>query len=1300
MSKFSVRRPFTVLVAVIVVLVFGIMSYVKMVPDLLPNMDFPYIVVVTTYPGATPEEVENQVTRPLEQSMATLNNIKTLQSSSSANYCTIMLEFEQDTNMDSATVDILQKIQQLTGSWDEGIGTPTITRINPSMLPVMVAAVESDEMDRYELCQFTEETLLRELEGTTGLASVSAGGVLERTLTIALNDAKIDKTNGRVEEALIDSLEEARQKLEDAQKEIDDATAQVNYGLYQLQQLPSTLMNSVNTGDMSSTLEDYANLTTQISAAEAQRSALEAEKQLYEENLAQVRGSLAALEGQLADIQASRALLAVALNGNEALPDDSSLADLGLDEGSLSALQALGCYTLGDVRTKELNLAASELSLSVSVETARATVKEAEEAANLRLPDLNNELNTVNTELAALQAQAKAHSDAIAKYQAGLDELPGQLAGGVVQITLAGGQLAAAQSGLASAQSSLDQALETYETQLEAALKAADLHGILTLETLSGLITAQNFDMPAGYVYEEDIGLVVSVGNGLQSVEELRQLPLLDLGIEGLEPIRIADVADIVITDNAAEIYATLDGNDGLLLMFSKQSNYATASVCNNLNESFAELSEKYPGLHFVPLMDQGDYIYLLRDSILSSLLWGALFSVLILFVFLRDWRPTVITLLSIPVSLLFAMTLMYFSGVGINIMSLSGLAISVGMLVDNSIVVIENTYRLRSLGESPIKAAVSGARQVGGAVAASTLTTVCVFAPIAFVEGLTRQLFTDMILTLSFALLASLVVALTVVPALAGKLLRQEKEHGNGLLNRLTPAYRRSVNWAVGHKAIVILCCAALLLSSCTLLLNRGFNFMPEMEMEQLGATLTMPEESSFEELCAQADEATARIMAINGVATVGATADDDAITYYIITDPESGRRPGEIAEEINAVCADMPCTVTADPNSMMVSRMAMLSGSGVTMRLYGSDLNELQAAADSIAETLSEMEGIEEVSAGGEEAARELHFVVDKDAATAEGLTVAQVYMEVATALTGNTELLTLADNRIHYDVIVETESSETLTPEFLENFSFTVTDKMGEEHTVALADLATLEELRTPATINRLEQRRYLDVTAAIAEGYNVTRVTDEVEAVLAALTLPESVELVFSGERESIMDAMGDLLLLMLIGILLVYLVMVAQFQNLKSPFIVMFTIPLAFTGAFLALLISGDELNVVSMLGLIMLVGIIVNNGIVLVDYINQLRLSGKERREAIVEAAVTRLRPILMTTITTVLGLTVMALGQNEATSIIQPLAVSCIGGLCYATLMTLYVVPVMYDTFSKKELYSVAEDDLELSEL
>ena len=1311
MTKFSVKKPFTIFVVVIAIAIFGVLSYTKMVPDLLPNMDFPYFIIVTTYPGASPEEVETTITRPMEQSMATLNNIKNLSSTSSENYAMLMLEFEEETNMDSATVDILQKIQLLEGNWDDMVGTPSIIRINPSMLPVMVAGVESDNMDRYELGQFASDTLLAELEGTTGLASIEAGGLVKREITVKLSDKKLDALNEKIEKALLSSLAEARQKLEDAQKEIDDAKAQVDYGTYTLRNAPKKMLDGAKDigggGDLGSTLKEAVTVNLELSAAEVIRDALSAELETYTTTLGQMQSAVTDLDMLLANIAAERQALAPAVEAGAELEDTTPLTELGLEDAELEALTALGYSTLGEVRQRDTELKATEDSTSEALSSARSALAEAQAAADLRLPDLNEEIATNAARLNELQAQAAANAAKIADIQAGLTQLPEKLAGGIVEISLAGGQLAAAKTALESAQTTLDGANENYDKQVEAALKAADMHNVLTLELLSSLIGAQNFDMPAGYVYNGELSEIVSVGNGILSISELKSLPLMDMGIDGLEPVCLDDVADLEFADNGDEIYASLNGETSLVLTFSKQSNYATAQVSDNIRAKFAELEEKYPGLHFASLVDQGDYIYLIRDSILSSLLWGALFSVLILYLFLRDWRPTVITLFSIPISLLFAVTLMYFSGISLNIMSLSGLAISVGMLVDNSIVVIENTYRLRNAGESPMKAAVSGATQVGGAVAASTLTTICVFVPIAFVTGLIRTVITDMMLTLSFTLVASLVVALTLVPALTGKLLKDEKQKKEGSLDRLMTKYRGWVLWGVGHKAVILLLSVALLLGSFGLLMTRGFTFLPEMEMEQMTVYLTAPEGMEFAELCEQADEAASRMAAVYGVKTVGGSAggsggisiggvtDTSDVTFYVLLDQDINRKLSDVAKDINEACADLKVEVKADSNSIMALMVSFMTGSGVTVRLYGNDLNELQKGADAIAERLQGVEGVSEVSTGKTDPSPELHFTVDKLKAAEKGLTVAQVYMEVAKAVTGNTELMKLTDDGAGYTVFVETAGKDKLTEEFIENYSFIVTDKTGEEETVYLKDIAKLERSSTPSTISRLEQRRYLDVTATVDKEHNITKVTDACEAALEGLELPDSVEMAFSGERESIMDAMVDLVKLMAVGIALVYLVMVAQFQDLKSPFIVMFTIPLAFTGGFLALYLFGMELNVLSMLGLIMLVGIIVNNGIVLVDYINQLRLGGMSRQDAIADAAVTRLRPILMTTITTVLGLIVMALGQNEATSLVQPLAVTCIGGLCYATLMTLFVVPVMYDMLSKKELYKVEEEDL-----
>ncbi len=1309
MTSFSVKKPFTVFVAVIAILVFGVMSYTRMTPDLMPNMDYPYAVIVTTYPGAAPEEVEAVVTKPLEQSMATLNDIKTVSSTSSENYSMLLLEFEQDTNMDSAVVDILQKTQLLTGSWKDSIGTPNIIRVNPNMIPVMVAAVDSSDMDRYELSRFAKDTVIPSLEGTTGVASITTGGMIERTMTIEVNEKKLDKMNEKIADAINDAMEEARRQLEDAQKEIDENRAQVNAGTNQLLSASDSISDSIQAGeaDLSDTITAAGETAAKLAAARAAIDALNAQLAQAEDGLAAAEAQLAETDAKIAALETDQALYARALGSPyDDMPAETTLEEAGLDADTVAALNAKGCTDLGSVRTMN-NL--NEVNLSAQ-RTSRAAQQVAVDTARVQVEQLRTQIAAAEESYAQLEADGKKQMESIEEMQKQLKELPKELMGGVTQISIAGGQLAAAQTALTSAQTQLDAAVKTLEEQLASALDAADLHNVVTLETVSSLIAAQNMDMPAGYVYDEKgNGIIVTVGDGIADGEALEKLVLFDMGIEGLNPIRVCDVADVVRADNAGEIYASLNGNNGLILMFSKQSNYATARVSDNIRDAFDELSAAYPGLTFTPLMDQGDYIYLLRDSIVSSLLWGALFSVLVLFLFLRDWRPTVITLCSIPISLLFALSLMYFSGVSINIMSLSGLSISVGMLVDNSVVVIENTYRLRALGESTVKSAVSGARQVGGAVAASTLTTICVFIPIAFVDGLTKELFTDMVLTLSFALIASLIVALTLVPALAGKLLAHARPQSETAFTRFMPKYKRSVLWAVNHKAVTLLTAVALLAASGAAVLTKGFTFLPDMEMEQMMVTLTMPEGSSFAETTAAADEAAARMLEIPGVETVGGAIGDSAgsslsmmttegdVSFYVLL--ESGYKASRVAAEINEKCADMDADVNADANSLMSSMTQMLTSSGITVRVYSNNLDDLRETADAVAEVLRSVEGTANVSAGEEEPTAELHFTVDKTKAAKEQLTVAQVYMHVAKALTGSADLIELSDGGDTYAVSVQTAGKDVITPEYVRSLTFDVTAKDGTVHSVALKDIAAVEETESLSSIHRLNQRRYIDVTADIADGYNVTLVTDAAEAALAGYTPADGTSVGFTGERESIMESLKQLILMLAVGILLVYLVMVAQFQDLKSPFIVMFTIPLAFTGGFLALLIAGLDINLLSMLGMIMLVGIIVNNGIVLVDYINQLRIGGMERREAIADAAVTRLRPILMTSITTILGLVVMALGQSEATSLIQPLAVTCIGGLVYATLMTLYVVPVMYDALSKKELYHVDEADLELSE-
>jgi len=637
--------------------------------------------------------------------------------------------------------------------------------------------------------------------------------------------------------------------------------------------------------------------------------------------------------------------------------------------------------------------------------------------------------------------------------------------------------------------------------------------------------------------------------------------------------------------------------------------------------------------------------------------------------------------------------------------MSLSGLALGIGMLVDNSIVVIENIYRLRSKGASPIQAAVSGAKQVAGAVTASTLTTVCVFLPIVFVEGLTRQLFTDLALTMGYALIASLLVSLTLVPAMASGMLKNTKEKRDFLLPGMLRFYRKAIRWSLKHKAVVFLVSFLLLVGSFLGCYIKGFTFMPTIDMPNISVTVSMPDECTMEDAMTYSDEVLSRIGTLDGIETTGAmmsssgllsmgSGSNDVTVYITLSDEKASGL--EMGKQIEALCQDMPCTVKA--SSSMID-MSMLTGSGVSLNIYSDNMETLTSAAQKASEVLGTVEGLTNISTGLEDTSPAIHIAVDRNKAMKEGITVAQIFMDISSSLTESQTVLSLNFDRTDYDIVLEKPSETNITLEDLTDYQITFTTTTGEEKTVRLSDFATVEETQSLNSINRSSQRRLITVTAELEDGYNTTLVTADAEKAMQAADLGE-ITYSFGGENETIMDAMKQLLLMLLLAVILVYLIMVAQFQSLKSPFIVMFTIPLAFTGGFLALLICNMEFSVISLVGFVMLTGIIVNNGIVLVDHINQERLSGVDRLTAVTEAGVVRMRPILMTSVTTILGLLDMALAASAGTSLMKPVAVVSIGGLLYATLMTLFVVPCLYDLLNKKELRKVEESELQIIDM
>lgn len=1265
MSKFSVKKPLTVLVAVVAILVLGVVSFTKMTPDLLPNMNFPYVMILTTYPGASPEKVEEEITKPMEQSMSTLDHIKEVTSSSSENVSIVILEFEESVNMDTIGVDIQQNISVLSPSWSETVGTPYVLKINPSMLPVEVAAVSMEGMDTIELTDFLNDTLMNKLDGVPGVARVSATGLVEQEIHVVLDQKKIDEQNRKIMDAINQELDDTAADLEEKQQEIKNAQSKLNSALSQ--------MNNMN---LSGSLDDMKEqLGDMISYQATVRANFEALNLLNN----QLPGAIQSQQDAQAHYEA------VAAQRDE-------VAELlaGMTEEDPDYLEVAA-----QLAQLEAETAAAEAALTAANQVLKG-IDDGLIALGTSRDDLPYAMEDAERELEQANDQISSLSGAVEEG-----------VGAIMKMGSAQAEIAVGKASLSQAQTQIESGLEALEDSREDALRQADLNNIITMDMVTQILKAQNFAMPAGLIEQNGVSYMVSVGDEIRSLEDLEDLLLFDLDMDGVEPIRLKDVAVVALTDNSADTYAKLNGRDGVVLTFEKQSTYATAETTDNINARFRSLEQEFPGLKFVSLMNQGDYIYMIVDSILNSLLLGAVFAVLVLLLFLRDIRPTFITLCSIPLSVVFAIVLMYFSGVTINMISLSGLAVSVGMLVDNSVVVIENIYRLRSKGATVLQAAVHGAKQVAAAVTASTLTTVCVFLPIVFVEGLTRQLFTDLALTMTYALMASLLVSLTLVPAMASGLLRKTRNVKPGLLEtKILPLYEKSVTWTLKHKALVLILALVLLFASAGGALARGFTFMPEIDMPTVNVSVTMPEDTSMEAASAMANQVLERIDTLDGIDTVGAmmgsgsmsmmgSSDNHNVTIYINLSDQNASGAA-VGKQIEELCADMECTVTA---SSAMMDMGMVTGSGVALNLFAEDMDALQNAAKTTAKALSDIPGLVNVSDGLEDATPAYHVEIDRNKAMENGLTVAQIYMELASALTTDSTVMSMELDGLSADIIVEKPEESSLNLPVLRNYTFETKNQDGTVNEVSMQDIGKVNRVSSLSSIQRINQRRYLTVTAEAAEGYNVTLLTSQAEQIVKNLDLGDGVSYTFSGENETIMEAMEQLMLMLLLGILLVYLVMVAQFQSLKSPFIVMFTIPLAFTGGFLALLLCGMEVSVISLIGFVMLTGVIVNNGIVLVDYINQLRLEGRERRSAIVEAGVTRMRPILMTTITTVLGLLDMAVRASAGTAMMRPVAVVCIGGLLYATLMTLYVVPCIYDLFHKKELRRVSDEDLKLLE-
>ncbi|MCM1178891.1 MAG: efflux RND transporter permease subunit [Clostridium sp.] len=1274
-SKFSVKKAYTVVVGIVLVIILGIVAYTKMTVDLLPDMEFPYAIIMTTYPGASPETVENGVTKPIEQSIATIDNIKEINSISAENYSMVILEFNQDTNMDTATVDMRESLDQITGYFDDTVGNPLILKINPNMMPVAVTAVEKDGADIAELSDYVSNELQPDIEGVAGVASVTPMGMIEESVQVVIRKDKVDAVNKKVKKSL-------DKKFAEAEDAIADGESQLNSGQQQLKSGQATAGKEFAKAENQITTSKYELLKSEDEIKAAQKELEENEKTLKEQKKALEQ----AIEG-----------LNELLTGYQTAVAGKAQIDAGL---------------LMDPENAELQAQAQALEAAIAqMEQGLANMKDADGKA---LTGTDGNPLTFDT----LPAYIQSLQTALTQIKSGLKEIEKgkkQLASALKKITSGKTQLdegyvslkekeAETQSQMNQAQAELTQGEATLKEQKnaledakDAAYDGADMQNIITIDTIKGILTAQNFDYPAGYVTEDDVEYLIRVGEKFDDVEALSDFVLLDLGMDGVDPIKLSDVADVFIQSNEDSIYTRLNKNPGIILSIAKQNEHSTKAVADSLKQKFEEIEKEDETVHFSTLMDQGMYIDLIANSVLSNLLYGAVLAILILLCFLKDLRPTGIIAVSIPVSVVFAIVLMYFSGVTLNVISLSGLALGVGMLVDNSIVVIENIYRLRKDGYSVREAAIEGASQVVGAITASTLTTVCVFLPIVFTSGITRQLFKDMGLTIAYSLLASLIIAITFVPMVASKTFDRVSEKENKLISRISEVYVKWLPNALDHKAVVLVIALALFIISMGLSLSKGFSFFPDMDSTQMSMSLTMPEGTkTLEETAQMSDRVIDAVSEIEDIKTIGAMLSGgsmsmlglgsndsiDSVSYYIECKEDKKLSNEEIANLITEKTKDFDCEISVTASTM---DMSAITSSGISIQIKGKELDKLEELAVQIGEQLENVDGLTEIDNGLEDATPEYRVIVDKDKAAKYGLTVAQVYQKIQGVLAEASSATTLATDSKDYSVYVKDEEEEEYTLDDIENL--TIEGKEGEEtKKIKIKKIAEVEDTRSLSAIQRNNQTRYITVTGQVEDGYTVTDVSNRVEKELEDVSLPAGYSIEYAGENETVMEAMGQIMLMMVLAIAFMYLIMVAQFQSLKSPFIVMFTIPLAFTGGFAALYITGNDVSIIAMVGMVMLAGIIVNNGIVFVDSINQLREEGMETREAIIVTGKNRLRPITMTALTTILGLSTMALGVGMGADMAQPMALVTIGGLIYGTLLTLIVVPCIYEIFNRKK--------------
>ena len=1291
MEKFSVKKPFTVLVAVVMVVILGFVAVTKMQTNLLPDVSTPYLMVVTVYPGASPERVQSEVSDVLQNSL-TVPGVEKITATSAENYSLLLMQFTDDTDMNSALVKVSNKLDQAKSDLPSSCMTPSIVEYSLNMNAFMTVAVSREGSDVYELSDLVKDTLVPYVQRKGGVSSVSSSGLVEKLVQVQLNQDKIDEINAQLLGIIDTQLASAKSQLDSAEAQIAAGRAEYNK---QLKNFGNTVSNTV-LGSMS----DEVGNAVEVVRKQAQ-ALLESVNQL----IAVVK-----------EPEIQQALIEVQQGLQKVLDkfDQTGMRDID------SLIEIVG--ELRDI-TDKLTDALQKLQERVNTETG---------TEGSTATDLADELQ-LQQSLQVIYSTLEDTIKAMDSVPALMSTFSGALGNFTQQQLNAYMQFTEAREMLNEYEKQLESAKQEYETARTQALAQADVAKQLDIETLAQLIYAQNFSMPAGYVEDKNgESWLLKVGEEYDSVDDIAGALLLH--VDGYGDVRLSDVADVEVIDNAADSYTRLNGEQAAVLKIYKNATSSASDVSDNCLAAFKELEAQYDGLHVVVLSNQGNYITIIIKSILTSMAVGAALAILVLALFLKDIKPTLVVGISIPLSVLFAVVLMYFTGLDMNVMTLAGLSLGIGMLVDNSVVVIENIYRLRSRGVPAARAAVQGTRQVGMSVVASTLTSVCVFLPVVFSSSIVRSLMMPMSLCIGYCLMASLIVAVTVVPAAASTVLKKAEPKRLVWFEKVQDKYAQSLDWCLKHRALPLLAAVALLVFSGWQVLSMGVELLPTITSNEATITLTTQDGLSKEQSYEVAGRVLEAASAVDNVEEVGVSIDSSVAGMDIsqlglpstITDllaaansygtyqfnvmlkEDLSSRQIETARQalVDAVNSVDDCSGTVEIAGMTGELTSQLS-SGLSIKLYGADEATLASLSEKVVDLVNDTEGFANATNGLGAGDATIILKVDRDKVRSYGLTVAQVYQQIAARLTTTTTAqtpVTVDGTTMNVQI---TDNLDPVTKENMMDMTFETsvlsTDGTTTTGTCTLADIAEWETGTAPDSITSENQTEYVTVTADTLEGYNTTvqsRVLQKkLDEFAAGGGMPEGCSYTMGGETENVDFMVQEMVQWMALALPFVYLVMVAQFQSLLSPFIVLFTVPLAFTGGLIGLLVTGQQLTMISLMGFIVLMGTVVNNGIVFVDYANQLRLGGLERRAALVATGKTRMRPILMTTLTTVLAMLQMVFSGDMASQLMSGMAIVIICGLSYATLMTLYIVPILYDMLFKKPPLNVdvgSDDDLD----